>query len=414
MFHTSTKFKLITGALITMTACIIIGIISPRLFKKELPKHYGPYIEFFEKVYQVMDESYYEPVTKNKYELFLYQFSKRILSQLDPEAKEMIPYIAWRGSHLLVNTLKVPEDTFTKFIPPKPAKEYTKEIYGKKSDIGITGIITPHGYLIQKVEIRSDSYKKGIRPGMIIREIDGKDLRSIDEESLKVLLNPEIDAKVRLVVIFPKEKRIFTVEIVSEEYFKETVFVVPTGIPGICCLNIPKFNKESISDLKRQLRGFQQKENIGHLILDIRGNPGGPPLAIREIAGMFMGPGRQLCYYQKKQKAIFGLISPESDFLYGGPISIMVNKKSGSASELLAGVFQAHKRALIFGKESTAGMAFLKGTHKFEDDSMLAMITGFSFLFNGRPLDLNGVDPDIVIPPGVNDQLKFVLRNIRR
>jgi len=93
---------------------------------------------------------------------------------------------------------------------------------------------------------------------------------------------------------------------------------------------------------------------------------------------------------------------------------VIVDKKSGSSSELMAGILKEYKRAIIVGKEPTAGMSFLKGTKKFDDGSMLAMVTAVSYLYNGKPLGLNSITPNLLIPPKVDDQMEFILNELKK
>ena len=66
------------------------------------------------------------------------------------------------------------------------------------------------------------------------------------------------------------------------------------------------------------------------------------------------------------------------------------------------------------GKKPTAGSAFLKGTANFEDGSMLAMITGIAYLFNGEAFGKEGIPPDQVIPASVSDVEKYVLSQVEK
>ena len=372
---------------------------------------YNPYISYLEEVYKAMRDEYFAPVSNEKFAKFIKTYKSGILDKL--ESDKFIPYYAWRGAHLLVQNLRDPRDKFSSFVPPKPAEEYKKEIYGERVDIGVSGELTPRGYSVDAVEKRSDAFAEGIRPGFIIVEIDGEDVTKYTAEEVTRLLTPEIGTILKLKVFIPEENKYIELEVESHEYFKETVTEIPTGAAGIFCLKIHKFNRETHNDLGEYVDRFVM-QGMKYLILDVRDNPGGPPLSVREISGFFMPGGMRLCYYKKKGKPAFSLFSPESDINYGGTIIVLVNKGSGSASELLAGTLKEYNRAYVAGRERTAGSAFLKGVHNFDDGSMLAMVTGLSYLHDGKELGLKGVTPNLVIPLETEDPVKFIVKQLQR
>jgi carboxyl-terminal processing protease len=376
--------------------------------KDSLPSHYKPYLDFLGKVYQQLKNNYYYPVPKIAYDNFVEKYKESVLEKIPPIDKR-INQIAYRGAGLLVMQLRHPDDTFTNFIPPEKAKEYSKKVYGRRHDIGITGKLIKEGYLIEKVEKRSDSYKKGIRPQQLIIKIDGKDVLKINKDEIDKKLSPELGEKVKLAVKDKNKNKIVEYTIISKKYFKETIEIIPTKTPKVYCLKIESFNKKTAEDLKSYVQDFKQ-QGMELLILDIRENPGGPPLAIHRISGIFLPPEKKLVYYKKRNKPLFGLTSPTSKIKYDGPLVILINQKSGSSSELLAGILKEYKRAQIIGKNPTAGFSFLKGTSKFKDDSMLIMVTGFAYLFNGKKLGMEGIKPTYTAPEEIDNLLAFTIQ----
>ncbi len=374
------------------------------------PPHYGPYLELLHDVYTAMRDNYYENVSSDIYNTYRARYKKSVLSKL-PASGPYMEMVAYRGAGLLVNALKTDEDNFTNFIPPQQAQEYNQKIYGKKQDIGIRGRKTDEGFLIEHVQLRSDSYTKGVRAGGIITTIDGRDVLPLDEDVIRQALTAEPHTVISLAVLYPEAARTAEYDIVSREYFKETVISVPVDAEEVYCLKIISFNRMTGLDLARYVRSFREK-GIRMLILDIRDNPGGPPLAVHELSGFFMPPKQKLFYYKKRNTPPFGYVSPEKDISYDGPLLILVNGKSGSAAELFAGLFKEYKRAVIIGKEKTAGRAFLKSTFTFDDGSMLAMVTGIAYLFNGKKFGLDGVTPDLMVPSDIDELIPYVIDKI--
>jgi C-terminal processing protease CtpA/Prc len=316
------RYKAVTTILLVIAAAIVVIAVAPK--DKQEPSYYRPYLGLLKEVYDVMDRDYYKPVSKEAYDDYLIKYKESILGKLTDKEK-VVDMVMWRGAGLLVERLRDPRDRFTSFIPPKMAENYEKNIYGFEYDLGISGNLTKDGYLITFVEKRSDAFKKGIKPGWVILEIDGKALAALKEDDIKKLLSPPKDATARLMMLLPGGQKAQAFELVSTKYFKETVFNVPTGMDGTYCFQIAKFNEQTSADM-RELIVECQKKGIKFLILDLRNNPGGPPLAVRELAGLFLKPGSNLFYYKKKNIAPFGLITPNSDVHYGGPFSLWSTK----------------------------------------------------------------------------------------
>ncbi len=392
-------------SLISLASCAQNGGTNAQLDRLQ-----KPYLDFIAMVYERMDSEYYKPVSREVYEDFIKNYKKTRLSDVQA-LTDGTGWLAHLGSGLLVEKLKDPEDTFTNFIPPKEAEEYAKKVYGYEHGLGISGNMSGDIFVITDVEARSDAYAKGIRPGNAIMAINGSGVNTLSQQEIESLLSPPLDTEVQMIIAIIEERRLQPYTLVCKEFFTETVDEFPTGLPGVTYFKINKFNKETANDLKAYIEQHGVT-NIEYVVLDVTDNPGGPPLAVREILALFLPPESRVSYYVRRDKPVAGLVTPASDILYTGRMIVLVDGKSGSSSEILAGALQAHKRAVIMGKENTAGSAHLKSGIRFEDGSMLALLTGQSFIFDGTLLGFDGISPDYVIPDDVTDVRMFVLRQI--
>jgi carboxyl-terminal processing protease len=354
---------------------------------------YDEYVKFFTEVYQKMQENYYFPVTQENFQRFIVAFNTKIFPQLKNENKSS-NYIRWRSAAYLVDFLKDPEDIFSAFMPPQAAKEYEEEVLGKRIDLGIEGTLVPQGYQVTKIEPRSDAFEKGLRERDVVLKIDGQEVVGLAPEKIQELLTPLEGAKVVLAYFDQARQVEAMLEVVSKEYFKQTVFMHPTKDPKIFYVQIQRFNRMTAEDLTRYMTYILQQGASG-LILDLRGNPGGPPLAAREISAFFLTPREEFAYFQRKDKprAVLDVPAIPERFHYQGDIVILVNKESGSASELFSGILQGRKRAVIMGT-NTAGQVFLKSMFYFSDDSMVLLVTARGFHPDGTVFSFQGVSPD--------------------
>ena len=189
--------------------------------------------------------------------------------------------------------------------------------------------------------------------------------------------------------------KIFTVEVAAIEFFKETLSSIPTGIPNMQYVKINQFNQKTGDDLLMLINYFK-RQGLDKLVIDVRGNAGGPPLAAREIANMFFPPNTDLFYFQKKNQPKIILRTLPTPVNFSGEIAVLIDKGSGSASELFAGTMQKHNRAILIGAEQSAGKTFLKSMFEFEDKSMLYLVTSLAYLYNGQTYNGDGLKPDFI------------------
>lgn len=359
-----------------------------------------PYFDFMQEVFDTMDREYYLPVSKEAYDSFKNEFKNKVLLRLKDKTN-LVEDIKYAGAGLLVQKLKEPRDIFSAFIPPIQAEEFKSEVLGYELGIGITGHIMEKGYLIEKVELRSDSYAKGIRMGDIILKINNEDVLKLPEDKLKSFLYPELGKLVNLEILFKETNKTASVEVKTIEFFKETLASIPTGIPGMYYIKINQFNQKTGDDFIMLIKYFMSR-GMNRLVIDLRGNAGGPPLAAREIANIFYTPGTEMFYFQRKNRPKVLLKTLPSPVYFTGEIAVLVDKGTGSSSELFSGIMQYYKRAIIIGNEPSAGRTFLKSMFNFEDKSMLMLVTSAAYLANGQTYSLDGIQPDYWAKPEYN------------
>ena len=371
---------------------------------KKHPKDYQEYVSFFEKVYKVFDENYYIKPDRKVFDQFLNKFDTKIYAQLKSEGKSS-DYVRWRSAWYLVDFLKSKEDRFSQFYPPKPAEKFQKEALGQNVDLGIEGKKIDAGFLITRMEPRSDAYEKGLREDDLILEIDGQGIGPLTQEAIEKKLTPLINTKVKMAYLTHERRQPNEIDVISKEYFKQEVFLKPVAVPGVFALEVQHFNRTTAEDMFRFLQ-FIEQQNPKGLVIDLRGNPGGPPLAAREISSFFLKGGDELAYFQRRgqDKADLDVPAIPDQYKFNGPIVILVNDQSGSCSELFAGIMQYYKRALVFGT-NTAGQMLLKSMFPLDDGSMVAMVVSLGHYPDGSVYSFSGITPDQIISNAPKDGL---------
>jgi carboxyl-terminal processing protease len=370
---------------------------------KPMPVH-DEYLAYFEEVYKVMDSNYYFDIQRSDFDRFLKVFEEKIYKNLLLEGKSS-DYVRWRSAAYLVDFLKQPDDIFSRFLPPKPAEKFAQEVYGEKIDFGIEGHLVEPGFQVDFVEPRSDAYELGLRENDLILRLDEQEVVKLGEARVKELLVPLKGVKVKINYLdaLERQPRMITPE--SKEYYKQTVFLKPTGVQDVYCLDIQKFNRQTNEDMGRYLGYLASKRPQG-LVIDLRKNPGGPPLAALAISAFFLPNDELFAYFEGRHKPRAELTIPRlpEAYHFDWPMIILVSKDTGSASELFSGIMQERKRAMVMGQD-TAGQVLLKSLFDMSDGSTVALVTARGHFPDGRPFPFDGVKPNEYIPSDQVDDM---------
>ena len=159
-------------------------------------------------------------------------------------------------------------------------------------------------------------------------------------------------------------------------------------------------------------------ENVEGIILDLRGNGGGSLPEVIKMAGLFIEDG-PVCLVKGRDEKPTQLKDRDKNILYSGPLTVMVDEFSASASEIFAAAIQDYKRGIIIGSTSTYGKGTVQrniplspeadvnfGTKKQEDLGYVKLTLQKFYRINGGATQLKGVTPDIVLPDRM-EYLKF-------
>jgi carboxyl-terminal processing protease len=167
--------------------------------------------------------------------------------------------------------------------------------------------------------------------------------------------------------------------------------------PGYGYIRLAQFQERSDRDLQRALEKMAaEKDGLKGLVLDLRNNPGGLLTQAVRISDIFLDSG--LIVYtdgrieSQKQKFFAQKDSSSMDF----PLVVLVNGGSASASEIVAGALQDHKRAVVLGTK-TFGKGSVQTILPLDDNSALRLTTARYFTPNGRSIQAAGIVPDITV-----------------
>ena len=163
--------------------------------------------DLLERVYKIMDDHYYLPVSRDTYDEFVRTYTAARLKALNNKTRQTENFVHL-GAGLLVNKLKSPTDKHTNFIPPTKVKEFKKSAYAVTENLGITGQKKDAVFIITKVERHAQAHEKGVRAGDQVLKIDGIGVQTMSQEEIIKKLTPVLGTKVRLEILFQATQKV--------------------------------------------------------------------------------------------------------------------------------------------------------------------------------------------------------------
>jgi carboxyl-terminal processing protease len=364
----SKKTRMIAGFAVIAAFLSIFIISSQRHSSAEGKGDDYEAIELFTDVMAIVKKSYVEDVDTKK---LVYGAINGMLSSLDPHSSFMSP------------------DTY------KEMKIDTKGAFGGLG-IEITvkdGVLT----VISPIE-DTPAFKAGIKAGDMILKIDDKFTKDLNINDAVKRMRGQKGTKVTLTIMRegldnPKE---FTLvrDIIQVKSIRSHLMDNGYGY-----VRISQFQEKTDEDLSKALKAMKE-ENKGELkglVLDMRNDPGGLLDQAVKVADHFVPEGQLIVYTEGREKdSKMQFTAKKGGKESNYPIVALINGGSASASEIVAGALQDHKRAIIMGTQSF-GKGSVQTIIPLSDDSGLRLTTARYYTPKGRSIQAKGITPDIMV-----------------
>ena len=161
-------------------------------------------------------------------------------------------------------------------------------------------------------------------------------------------------------------------------------------------LRLTSFNENSGDQIREQIREFEKNENINSYILDLRNNPGGLLSQAIRISDFFLDNGEIVSTKSRKASENRKWFAKKGDLIGGKTLVVLINYGSASASEIVAGALQDHKRAIILG-ENSYGKGSVQSIIPLKNKGAIRLTVAKYYLPSGKSISEVGVSPDIEI-----------------
>ncbi|EDM22834.1 S41 family peptidase [Caminibacter mediatlanticus] len=289
-------------------------------------------------------------------------------------------------------------DAHSSYLDKKAYKELKIQTNGEFGGLGIVvgmrnGVLT----VISPID-DTPAYKAGIKAGDIILKINDKATIDMSLDEAVNLMRGKPGTKITLTIV-RKGKKPFKVTITRGVIkIKSVKAYTLKGYPQIEYIRISSFDKNVVPSLKEILKQAKQQGKKG-IIIDLRNNPGGLLNQAVGTLDLFIDKGILVSQKGRLKSENIEFKAHSFGTYKNIPIVVLVNGGSASASEIVAGGLQDHKRAVIVG-EKTFGKGSVQAILPVNKDEAIRLTVARYYLPSGRTIQARGITPDIIIHPG--------------
>ncbi|PHM21556.1 MAG: peptidase S41 [Curvibacter sp. PD_MW3] len=316
-------------------------------------------------------------------------------------------------------------DPHSQYFDKKSFKEFREGTTGRFVGVGIE--ITQEDGLVKVVSPieGSPAYRAGLKTNDLITKVDDTAVKGLSLNEAVKRMRGEPNTKVILTIFRKDENRTFAVTITREEIKTQSVKAKLIE-PGYAWIRLSQFQERTVDDFVRKTDElFKQDPSLKGLVLDLRNDPGGLLDAAVAISAAFLpenvtvvSTNGQLAeskftyraapeFYQRRSNNDPLKRLPAA--LKSVPLVVLVNEGSASASEIVAGALQDHKRAVVMGSQ-TFGKGSVQTVRPLGPDTALKITTARYYTPSGKSIQARGIVPDVMIDETAEGNVFAALR----
>jgi carboxyl-terminal processing protease len=309
-----------------------------------------------------------------------YRIFTAALDAVDREYAE--PLASDRLIYDSVNGMLQTLDPHSSFFDPRSYAQMRERQEGKYYGVGLSIQAIDGDITVMSLFEGSPAYRAGIRRGDIIARVKGEDAKNwTTEQTARQLKGPK-GTKVNISIRRPGYEKLIEMDVERDEVNIVTVRGVFMLDNQTGYIKLGDFSETSDNEVGAALEKLKS-QGMKRLVFDLRDNPGGPLDQAIKIANRFLPRGDMIVYtrgrVQNADQDYRGTDDPD----FSGPLMVLVNRQSASASEIVSGAIQDHDRGLVVG-ETTFGKALVQSVYRISEGAGLALTTGRYFTPSGR------------------------------
>ena len=289
-------------------------------------------------------------------------------------------------------------DPHSSYLSPDDAKQMQVQTRGEFGGLGIE-VTQEEGFV--KVVSPIDGTpadEAGMEAGDFITHVDGESVLGLTLDEAVDLMRGPVGSEIVITVVREGEAEPFDVSIIRDTIKLTAVRTRTQGKTVV--LRVTTFNDQTYPNLKEGLEKEVEAaggiENVNGFVIDLRNNPGGLLTQAIRVSDAFLEEGEIVSTRGRKLTDGERYNATPGDLAQGKPIVVLINGGSASASEIVAGALQDHRRAIVVGTKSF-GKGSVQTVMRLRQDGAMRLTTARYYTPSGRSIQALGVSPDIIV-----------------
>ncbi|MBE1285141.1 MAG: PDZ domain-containing protein [Rhodobacteraceae bacterium] len=297
-----------------------------------------------------------------------------------------------------INGMLTSLDPHSSYLSPDDAAQMRVQTRGEFGGLGIE-VTQEEGFV--KVVSPIDGTpadEAGIEAGDFITHVDNESVLGLTLDQAVEMMRGPVGSEIVITVVREGEDEPFDVSIIRDTIKLTAVRARTEGNTAV--LRVTTFNDQTFPNLKEGLEEQIEEaggiENLNGLVLDLRNNPGGLLTQAIKVSDAFLDSGEIVSTRGRNPDDGERFNATDGDLSQGLPIVVLINGGSASASEIVAGALQDHRRAIVVGTKSF-GKGSVQTVMPLRGDGAMRLTTARYYTPSGRSIQALGVSPDIVV-----------------
>ncbi|MCF6232608.1 MAG: S41 family peptidase [Rhodobacteraceae bacterium] len=297
-----------------------------------------------------------------------------------------------------INGMLTSLDPHSSYLSPEDAASMRVQTRGEFGGLGIE-VTQEEGFI--KVVSPIDGTpadEAGIEAGDFITHVDGESVLGLTLDKAVKLMRGLVGTEIIITVVREGEPEPFDVSIIRDTIKLTAVRARTEGTTVV--LRLTTFNDQTTpnleSGIKEQIEAAGGIENVSGFVLDLRNNPGGLLTQAIRVSDAFLESGEIVSTRGRNPEDGERFNATPGDLAGGLPMVVLINGGSASASEIVAGALQDHRRAIVVGTKSF-GKGSVQTVMPLRGDGAMRLTTARYYTPSGRSIQALGVSPDIIV-----------------
>jgi carboxyl-terminal processing protease len=305
-----------------------------------------------------------------------------------------------------INGMLTSLDPHSSYMNAKSFREMQTDMRGKFGGIGME--VTMDGGLIKVVSPIADTpaARAGILSGDIISQIDGEAVQGLSLDQAVDKMRGAVKTSVKLTIIRKDRKDPLELKLTREIIQVKSVKFRKEDEVGY--IQITQFNEQTTENMRAAIESLRKdigEDKLKGYVLDLRNDPGGLLDQAIGVVDAFLDKGEIVSTRGRNPEDTKRWDARHSDITKGRRLVVLINGGSASASEIVAGALQDHKRATLLGTRSF-GKGSVQTIIPVGNDAAIRLTTARYYTPSGRSIQAKGIDPDIKVLEAIPDELK--------